>query len=94
MRAQLKKTEGLPATTTCIKQGITDVTEADCGYACQALGMKYTGARARPNMTSCFAITSGQYKGNCNYNTNATAGCPNPPCYIYGSLEQQLCVRK
>jgi hypothetical protein len=82
------------ASTTCALQGITSVTEKDCGRACAFLGLKYTGARARPTPSGCFALTSGQYAGNCNYNSNKSAVCTNPPCTLYGCTVQELCYRK
>lgn len=82
----------VPATTTCAKQGISAVPMEDCDRACLALGFKGTGPRARPNISGCFVLTSGQYAGNCNYNTNASATC-EPPCTLYGSTVQSLCLR-
>ena len=81
------------AATTCVKQGILPVPEEDCERACFALGFKGTGPRARPNISGCFVLTEGQYKGNCNYNTNASATC-EPPCTLYDSVVQSLCIRK
>lgn len=83
----------VPADTTCIKQGITPVPEQDCSRACIALGFEPTGDRARPNISGCFVMTSGQYKGNCNYNTNTSATC-TPPCTLFGATVQSLCLRK
>ena len=83
----------VPADTSCVRQGITPVPEEDCERACYALGFKPTGPRARPNITGCFVLTEGQYKGNCNYNTNATATC-TPPCELYGAVVRSLCIRK
>lgn len=80
------------ATTTCVEQGITPVPEEDCDRACYALGFKGTGPRSRPNISGCFVMTQGQYAGNCNYNTNASATC-EPPCTLYGSVVQSLCLR-
>jgi hypothetical protein len=46
-------------------------------------------------MTDCFALTSGQYAGNCNFNSNGSAAiCNDPPCTIYGCIAQQLCLRQ
>jgi hypothetical protein len=59
----------------------------------QALGFKYTGMRARENVTGCFVMTSGQYKNDCNFNTNTKAHC-EPPCMLEGASVQNLCVRK
>lgn len=84
----------VPATTTCAKQGITDVPQRYCALACEALGLKFTGAKPRTNMTGCFALTSGQWNGDCNFNTNASAAvCSDPPCTVFGSIAQQLCSR-
>jgi len=68
----------LPAGTTCERQGILAMTEKECGIACEYFGYKYTGSRHREFFSGCFAITSGQYKGNCNYNSNASAVCCDP----------------
>ena len=57
------------------------------------VAMKSTGARARPDPPGCFVMSTGQYKGNCNYNLNKSATC-HPPCTLYGSEVRQLCVRK
>ena len=80
------------ADTTCVKQGITPVPQQDCSRACLALGFKGTGPRARPNISGCFVMTEGQYAGNCNYNTNASATC-TPPCTLYGAIVRSLCIR-
>lgn len=85
----------VPDTTTCAKQGITDVPAQFCQQACESLGFKYTGGKPRANMTNCFVLTTGQWTGNCNYNTNATATvCPQQPCTVEGGIVQQLCVRQ
>ena len=80
------------ASTTCVEQGITPVPAEDCDRACFALGFKGTGPRARPNISGCFVMTEGQYAGNCNFNSNASATC-EPPCTLYGSVVQSLCLR-
>jgi hypothetical protein len=54
---------------------------------------RLSGARARPNISGCFVMTQGQYKDNCNFNSNASAAC-TPPCELYGSVVQSLCIRK
>ena len=82
----------VPAATTCVKQGITPVPSEDCARACQALGFKGTGPRARPNISGCFVLTEGQYAGNCNYNSNTSATC-TPPCTLYGSIVRSICLR-
>lgn len=84
----------LPAATSCAKQGITAVPEEQCGRACAILGFKFTGSKPRANMTGCFALTSGPWKDNCNYNTNKSAACADPPCTVEGSVAQALCIRK
>lgn len=83
----------LPASTTCAKQGIQDVPSKWCGRACAILGLKYTGGKARANASGCFALTWGQYAGNCNYNTDTSASCENPPCTLYGCTVQDICFR-
>ena len=81
--------------TTCAKQGITDVPAAFCHEACEALALKYAGDKAAPNMTGCFALTTGPAAGACTYNTNATAAvCPQQPCTVDGSVAQQICLRQ
>jgi hypothetical protein len=82
----------ISADTTCEKQGIVPVSEEDCSRACLALDFKYTGDRARPNISGCFVLTSGQYAGNCNFNTNTSATC-TPPCTLYGVTVRSLCLR-
>ena len=84
----------LPATTTCAKQGITEVPANDCSRACTILGFKFTGSKPRVNMTGCFALTDGEWSGNCNYNSNTSAVCADPPCTVEGSVAQALCIRK
>ena len=85
----------LPAATTCARQGIGTIADAaECGRACVILGFKYTGVKPRANMTGCFALTDGAWKGNCNYNTNKSAVCAEPPCTVEGSTGQALCIRK
>ena len=83
----------VPADTTCLKQGLLEVPEKFCGSACAVLGFKYTGAKPRPYMTACFVLTTGQYVDNCNYNTNKSAVCENPPCSVFGGLGRGLCLR-
>ena len=83
----------VPAATTCVRQGIHPVSEADCGHACLALGFKDTGPRARANISGCFVMTQGPYAGNCNFNTNTSATC-TPPCTLMGSVVRSLCVRE
>jgi len=82
----------VPADTTCTAQGIAPVPADQCSHACFALGFKSTGARARPNISGCFVMTTGEYAGNCNYNSNTSATC-TPPCTLYGSVVRSLCIR-
>jgi len=84
----------LPADTTCVKHGITEIPEQFCGRACSILGFKYTAAKPRVNMTGCFVLTDGPWKGTCNFNSNVSGSCPEPPCYVDQSLAQPLCIRK
>jgi hypothetical protein len=81
-----------PPTTSCILQGIGNVPEEQCEAACQLVANRtYTGSRPSfANVKGCFAIMSGQYKGNCNYNANATPVC-KPPCGVDGNLGE-LCL--
>ena len=64
-----------------------------CGHAALALGLKYTGVRTSKSGASvqpgCFAVVSGPYKGNSNYNANAKAACTTTPCDT-----AQICIRK
>ena len=83
----------VPANTNCIKQGIDPVPAEDCSRACGALGFKSTGPRARANISGCFVMTDGPYKGNCNFNSNKSATC-EPPCTLMGVPVQSLCLRK
>jgi len=82
----------VPVATSCEKQGLREVTDEYCSDACLALQLDFTGDHARPNISGCFTLTEGQYAGNCNFNTNASAHC-QPPCYLYGSPVAQLCHR-
>ena len=78
------------ANTTCSLQGLSPVSEGDCGRASADLGFKYTGPRARPNISGCFVLETGQYAGNSNYNTNLSATC-TPPCTLMGAVVRPLC---
>lgn len=82
------------ASTSCEKQGIAQVSMKDCSHACLALGFKSTGPKARPDPPGCFVLTTGTWKGNCNYNSNKSATCDDPPCTLYGETTRQICVRK
>jgi len=77
----------LPSGTDCVKQGIQDLTAAECGDAAYFFDFKDTGSRARPMNPGCFVITSGQYKGNANFNTNKSASC----CDL---TQRSICIRK
>jgi len=69
-----------PPSTACILQGIKNVPEELCEEACLLVANRsYTGPRAGTNVRGCFAIMSGPYKGNCNYNSNTSSTC-TPPC--------------
>ena len=85
----------VPAATTCVKQGITDVPLQFCQQACESLALKFAGSKAFVNMTGCFAISSGPSARACAYNSNATATvCPQQPCTVNGGIAQQLCLRQ
>jgi hypothetical protein len=79
--------------TSCILQGIKNVPEDLCTQACLLVANRTnTGARPDfPNVKGCFAIMSGQYKGNCNYNSNASTIC-TPPCGPPGDEYGELCL--
>lgn len=78
------------ANSTCAEESMLPVAEYDCGRACASLGFKYTGPRARPNISGCFVLSSGQYEGNCNFNTNQSATC-TPPCSLMGAEVRSIC---
>jgi hypothetical protein len=85
----------VPDTTTCAKQGITDVPSQYCEEACQSLNFKYSGGRASANFTGCFVLTTGQSTGLCTFNTNKTAEvCPEQPCTVNGGIARQICLRQ
>ena len=83
-----------PPSTSCILQGIANVPEEQCQAACILVANRtYTGARKSfANVKGCFAITTGPYKGNCNYNSNTTPVC-TPPCGDNGD-KAELCLVK
>ena len=82
-----------PPSTSCILQGIKNVPEAQCALACLLVANRsYTGAKKFTNVKGCFAIMSGEYKGNCNYNEDASAIC-TPPCGPDHDLGE-LCLTK
>jgi len=80
--------------TSCLKQGILEVPAQYCTEACTVLGFKAGGARARPTPPGCFVMMDGPFKGNCNYNSNASAVCDNPPCTLFNATVQNICIRK
>jgi hypothetical protein len=66
--------------TSCTLQGIKNVPEELCEQACLLVANRtFTGGKQFTNVKGCFAIMSGPYKGNCNYNLNTSAVCI-PPC--------------
>jgi hypothetical protein len=80
-----------PPSTSCILQGIQNVPESQCAAACLLVANRtYTGAKVFTNVKGCFAIMSGPYKGNCNYNSDASASC-KPPCGKDGN-DGELCL--
>lgn len=74
---------------TCESQGIAELTERDCGLASTYFKYKDTGSRARPYFRGCFAVVDGPYKGNSNFNTNASANVADP-----SGETVALCLRK
>ena len=83
-----------PPSTSCILQGIKNVPEELCMAACLLVAnRKYTGSRKGGNVKGCFAIMSGPYKGNCNFNSNTSAIC-TPPCGAVGSELGELCLTR
>ena len=86
-----------PSTTSCQRQGIENVPEELCAAACtEVANRKYTGPRATTGVAGCFAIMEGEWKGNCNYNSNQSASCV-PPCRAggpQGSLVSEICLRQ
>jgi hypothetical protein len=62
---------------TCVSQGISTLEEKDCEIASDYLGYKYTGVRQRDFFSGCFCLVSGEWAGNCNFNSNASADQPN-----------------
>eukprot|EP01050_Picozoa_sp_SAG11_P010311 SAG11_NODE_1026_length_6141_cov_13.737008_5_plen_828_part_00 len=82
----------VPPSTTCVQQGIALVSQENCGHAAVALGLKYTGGRhEKPGVSvqpGCFAVVSGPYKGNANFNTNNESTCTQP------CASAQICMRK
>lgn len=79
-----------PSGSTCQAAKLMQLDQAECQLACAHFGGKYTGARSRPSMQQCFMLTSGQWKGNCNYNTNASA-VPGP---VLGNDARSLCMKQ
>lgn len=62
---------------TCASQGIQLMGEKDCSIAADFFHYKYTGSRARDFYGGCFCLVTGEWAGNCNYNTNLSASEPN-----------------
>merc|ERR1711865_176295 len=77
----------LPTGTTCERQGIQELNPKECQLACENFGFKYTGAHQREFFSGCFALASGPWKGNCNYNSNSSAVCCDPTA-------RAVCLRK
>jgi len=62
---------------TCKSQGISSLEEKDCEIASDYLGYKYTGVRQRDAFAGCFCLVSGEWEGNCNFNSNTSADNAN-----------------
>jgi len=77
----------LSAGKTCVSQGILPLTAKECEIACEYFEFKDTGSRSRPFFSGCFALVGGPWKGNCNFNVNASAVCCDPDA-------RALCLRK
>jgi len=61
-----------PNRSSCEKDGLLELTAEQCEIACAYFGYKSTGARIRPNAwPGCFVLATGEWAGNCNFNTNA-----------------------
>jgi len=57
--------------SSCEKDGLSELTEDECSIACAYFGFKDTGARNRPfAWPGCFVLGAGEWKGNCNFNSN------------------------
>lgn len=82
------------ASTSCLKQGISEVLEQFCGDACDSMNLTYSGAKPTMNISGCFVLKTGQDAGACSFNSNASASCAKPPCTVNGATVAQLCVRK
>jgi hypothetical protein len=77
--------------TSCILQGIQNVPEELCTAACLLVANRtYTGAKTFTNVKGCFAIMSGEYMTNCNYNKDTSAVC-TPPCGVNQNLGE-ICL--
>jgi len=76
----------LPPGTDCVHQGITNLNEYDCQQASYFFKLKDTGARRFATNVGCVAIL-GQYAGNANFNTNASAACCSMDL-------RSICIRK
>ena len=68
----------LPAGTSCGKQGLVDLTAADCQLASGFFKLNNTGARNLTLNYGCRWDVTGQHAGSVNFNTNMSAGCCNP----------------
>jgi hypothetical protein len=78
--------------TSCILQGIKNVPEELCLEACLLVANRtFTGGKVFTNVKGCFAIMSGPYAGNCNFNNNASTVC-TPPCGENGVEFGELCL--
>lgn len=58
---------------TCESQGMQVAKELDCAAAADFFKYSYTGTRKRDFLSGCFCLVTGQWAGNCNYNTNTSA---------------------
>merc|ERR1711957_1100228 len=74
-----------------ILQGLENVPEELCTAACLLVANRSnTGTKSFTNVKGCFAIMSGQYMTNCNYNKDTSVVC-TPPCGADGNLGE-LCL--
>lgn len=80
-----------PPSTSCILQGLENVPEELCTAACLLVANRTnTGTKSFTNVKGCFAIMSGQWMTNCNYNRDTSVVC-TPPCGEDGNLGE-LCL--
>jgi len=68
----------LPAGISCGKQGLVDLTAADCQLAADLFKLDNTGARNLTLNYGCCWNVAGQHAGSVDFNANRTAGCCNP----------------